>query len=563
MSIEPEVIRSESHQEIGYLLQRDVTLIIERWSRRAVEEQPLAARVHHAVLLDHLREVLATLGRSLAASEEPDTGGHCLTATVHGEQRWETGWSLLEVVRDYQILRLVVMEYLEETLDRPLGSREVMAIGLALDEAIAASVTMYVKGRDQYLRQLEEERTKEIQQNQERLQAHAASLLEADRRKNEFLAVLAHELRNPLAPIRNATELLRLQASQDAKVQWARELIDRQIQQLTHLVDDLLDVSRIARGKIRLQKEKVALTSIVEHTLEMTQPLIDSNKHRLIVSMPAQLVCLEADAARVTQVLVNLISNAVKYSPQGGSIWLTVLVENSEVVIRVRDAGMGISPELLPHVFDMFVQEERSSEQAPGGLGIGLSLVKSIVELHDGRVEAFSDGPGQGSEFVVHLALAETPAGSESTPLAASLPQVTAAQRILIVDDNADSANSLAGLLRILGHKVWTANEGMTALQAARLHLPGFVLLDIGLPGMNGLEIARRMRQDNDLRETMIVAVTGYAHDDDKRRSQEAGCNAHLVKPVNLNELKELLNRSPGQKPSECSGQKTAGELEQ
>jgi signal transduction histidine kinase/ActR/RegA family two-component response regulator len=545
MSVDPQVIRSEPHTEIGNLLRSNVGIIIDRWSRRAVEEHPNASRVHHAVLVDHLQELLSMLGRSLAASYDPDIGEHCISATKHGEQRWEAGWSLIEVVRDYQILRFVVLEFLEESLDRPLGYREVLAIGLALDEAIAASVAMYVHGREHYLRQLEEQRTQEHEQAQQRLKAQAAALEDADRRKNEFLAVLAHELRNPLAPIRNAIEILRLEDLADPSVRWARELIERQVHQLSHMVDDLLDISRIALGKIRLQKENVALKSVVDRAIETTQPFIDAREDSLTVSMPPDPVWLEADAARLTQVLVNLLTNAVKYSDERSQIWLSVRREPEEVVITVRDTGIGIRPELLTRVFDPFVQDDRLAERAPGGLGIGLSLVRSLIDLHGGRVRAFSDGPGQGSKFVVHLPLAKgAPPPTSSNRRTSGTSGNGPAQRILIVDDNADSADSLARLLRVLGHDVQTANDGPAALEAARTRPPGIVLLDIGLPGMDGLEVARRMRQELGLSRAVLVALTGYGQEDDKRRSQDAGFDAHFVKPVDLAALQALLARA-------------------
>jgi signal transduction histidine kinase/ActR/RegA family two-component response regulator len=541
MPVDPQIIRLEPHTEIGNLLERDVSIILDRWSRRAVEEQPHAARTHHAVLVDHLREFLSTLGRSLAASRDLDTEEHCVSATAHGKQRWEAGWSLPEVVRDYQILRLVILDFLEESLDRPLEYREVLAIGLALDEAIGASVATYVEGRDRHLHRLEEARGRENEQHQRRLQEQAAALREADRRKNEFLAVLAHELRNPLAPIRNATEILRLQNLADPNVRWAREIIERQVNQMSHMVDDLLDVSRIALGKIRLQKEMVALKTILDRAVETTQPLIDARGHVLNLSLPSEPLWIDADMPRLTQVLVNLLTNAAKYTEERSNIWLSAQRQADEVVIKVRDTGIGIRPELLTRVFDPFVQDERSSARGLGGLGIGLSVVRSLIDLHGGRVQAFSDGPGQGSEFVVHLPLTKE---TQQPSIAGRKPMSYAsgpAQRILIVDDNADSADSLCRLLRVMGHDVQTANDGTTALEAARAHPPGIVLLDIGLPGMDGLEVARRMRQELGLTRTLLVALTGYGREADRRRSQEAGFDAHFVKPVDLDALHALL----------------------
>jgi CheY-like chemotaxis protein/two-component sensor histidine kinase len=310
------------------------------------------------------------------------------------------------------------------------------------------------------------------------------------------------------------------------------------------MVDDLLDVSRIARGKIQLQKGMCDLASIVQRAVETVQPLVDGRRQRLTVSLPAEPLWLEADASRLTQALVNLLVNATKYSEVSGSIWLNATREDQDVTIRVRDTGIGIRPELLPHVFEPFVQDDRHSRQSPEGLGIGLSLVRSIAELHGGSVQAFSQGPGQGSEFVVHVPLAKTTGSQMRAPREATAPAQPTVHRILVVDDNVDGAASLALLLRLLGHQVTTASTGQSALEAVRADAPSIVLLDIGLPDMNGLEIARRMRQEPTLSQTMLIALTGYGQEDDKRRSQEAGFNAHLVKPVDLNALYALLAKA-------------------
>jgi len=541
MSIDPQVIRSEPHAEIGELLRENVGILLERWSRRAVEEQPNAKRVHHDVLLNHLRDFLMRLGASLAESEDPLTGQHYIPAVIHGEQRWETGWSLTEVVRDYQILRLVILDFLEEALDRPLGYREGLAIGLALDEAITASVVTYVRGRDDYLRQLEEARAEEDRQVRQRLQEQAEALQDADRRKNEFMAMLAHELRNPLAPIRNAVKILELSASPDPQVQWVTEVIDRQVQQMTRLVDDLLDVSRITQGKLKLEKQPVRLAVVVDRAVEMVQSLIAARKHQLTVSLPQEPVSLEADPPRLAQVLANLLMNAAKYTDDGGQIWLTAEAQGDELVITVRDTGMGIPPELLPRVFDPFIQEERSLDRAQGGLGLGLTLVRSLVELHGGRVEASSAGRGQGSQFVLRLPLLKEPAPLESLNGKPPRRERTAARRILVVDDNIDSASSLAAMLRLLGHEVRTAHDGVAALEIAESCSPEVVLLDIGLPRINGLEVARRLRGALHLEDALLVAMTGYGQDSDRRRSQEAGFDAHLVKPIDLDQLQAML----------------------
>ena len=335
MSVDPEVIRSESHLEIGTILHQQASELLERWSRRAVAEQPNATRVHHSVMVDHLFELLRTLGTSLAESENELSFKHRLSALIHGEQRWETGWSLSELIRDYQILRLVILDFLEEALDRPIDYREVLAIGLALDEAIAASVAMYVQGRDECLRQIEDRRAEEAKQAQQSLQEQADALKQADRRKNEFLAVLSHELRNPLAPMRNAVDLLKLKTPAEPELDFAKEVIDRQIQQMSRIIDDLLDVSRITLGKLRLNKEPVDAAAVVVTAAKVMQPLIEARNKQLNVDVAPGTIWLDADAARLTQVIGNLLTNAAKYTNEGGQIWLTVARQAEEALIKV------------------------------------------------------------------------------------------------------------------------------------------------------------------------------------------------------------------------------------
>ena len=352
--------------------------------------------------------------------------------------------------------------------------------------------------------------------------------------------MLAHELRNPLAPIGNAVQILQLKTSADPEEQWARALIERQVQHMASMVDDLLDISRIARGKIKLEKQPVELASVAARALEMVRPLVDARKHRVTVTLPAGPVWLEADPPRLVQVLTNLLTNAAKYTDPGGQIWLTAEREGDEVAVKVRDTGIGIPTDLLPHIFLPFTQEDRSPDRAHGGLGLGLSLVRSLVDLHGGRVQAFSAGRGQGSDFVVHLPILNQtppPAAEKNNP---GSHGPTSARRILVVDDNKDAAQSLGLLLKLSGHAVRTAYDGPSALETARTDPPEIVLLDIGLPRMDGLEVARRMRQELGLKDTLLVALTGYGQEEDRRRSQEAGFNAHLVKPLDLEELRAV-----------------------
>jgi two-component system, chemotaxis family, CheB/CheR fusion protein len=385
---------------------------------------------------------------------------------------------------------------------------------------------------------------------QEELRERTRQLTEAERRKDVFLAMLAHELRNPLAPLRNAACLLQ-EFGSDPRLRGATEIVQRQVQQMTRLVDDLLDIARIAQGKIQIHKEPVELAAVVARAVETSRPLIDARKHELTVSLPSGPVWLEADPARLAQVLVNLLNNAAKYTEEGGRIWLTAEREKGDAVLRVRDTGVGIPPEVLPNIFDLYHQEERSLERSQGGLGIGLSLVRGLVEMHGGSIAAASPGVGQGSEFTVRVpALAEAPRGPEGNGKqvpAANGNTRTPFQRLLVVDDNRDSAESLALLLQVQGYEVQTAHDGLAALERARVFRPDVVLLDIGLPRMDGYEVARRLRQEGG-HQAVLVALTGYGTDEDQRRSQAAGFDHHLLKPVELDALHELLirPRKPG-----------------
>jgi PAS domain S-box-containing protein len=406
-------------------------------------------------------------------------------------------------------------------------------------------------------RRAQEQRERLIREQTARRQAEAAwarmegiarendrlyqELRQVDRLKDAFLAMLAHELRNPLAPIRNALHLIRLDEHTlppEIRESWA--IIDRQVTYLVRLVDDLLDVSRISEGKIQLQKEPLNLAQVVESAVESSQPLLTSRKHTLSVNMPAEELIVNGDPVRLVQVLTNLLNNAAKYTPEGGHVTLSVEREPARAVLRVRDTGMGIAPEILPRLFDLFTQSERTLDRSEGGLGIGLTLVRRLTELHGGVVEATSAGQGKGSEFVVRLPLAG------STPPRAALPREASAEvgmsrRILVVDDNRDGVRTLARLLEVLGHEVQSAEDGAEALEVAARYRPEVILLDIGLPGMDGYTVARQLRARPEFEGTVIVAVTGYGNPDDRQQSLQAGFNAHLVKPVDLEALKQLL----------------------
>jgi PAS domain S-box-containing protein len=367
-------------------------------------------------------------------------------------------------------------------------------------------------------------------------------LADLNRRKDEFLAMLSHELRNPLAPILNAVQLLQLQNDENAVQQKARAIIERQVRQLTHLVNDLLDIVRTATGRISLRREPVAMSEIVQRAVETTRPLIDQHQHELTVSLPPDPVWLDADASRLVQVVTNLLNNAAKYTNEGGRIWLSVQQEGDQAVLRVRDAGLGIAPAFLPHVFDLFAKAERSTDRSQGGLGIGLALVKRLVELHGGTVTA-SSTLGQGSEFVVRLAVhpPETPAcAAQPAPIGTVAP-ARRTLRVLVVDDNLDAAKILQLLVRECGHQATMAHTGPAALAAALDERPDLILLDIGLPEWDGYEVAKRIRQEPRLRDTVLVAITGYEREADRQRAQQAGFVHHLVKPADFGEVRKIL----------------------
>jgi PAS domain S-box-containing protein len=372
------------------------------------------------------------------------------------------------------------------------------------------------------------------------LEARAAELAEADRRKDEFLAMLAHELRNPLAPLRTAISLLRLDAR---RADQSLDIADRQVDQLARLVDDLLDVSRITQGRITLHREPVAIAAVVASALETVRPAADARGHVLRVSLPTKPVRVDADPARLAQVLANLLDNAVKYTPPGGAVWLTAEQVGERVVLRVRDTGAGIAPEVLPQVFDLFVQADRTLDRARGGLGIGLTIVRRLVELHGGRVDARSPGLGLGSEFVVELPAlpASLDDGRLETVTLAGSRSAGSSLRVLVVEDNQDTAESLAAMIEVWGHEVRVAFDGPTALDLSEHWTPDVIISDLGLPGVDGYELACRLRSRPRLGGAVLIALSGYGREEDKRRALDAGFDHHLTKPPDLNALANLL----------------------
>jgi len=395
------------------------------------------------------------------------------------------------------------------------------------------------------------ERTNRSLQNEvaERARAEQA-LQEADRNKDEFLAMLAHELRNPLAPIQNALQLMRMKLSEPQSL-WAQQVIQRQLAALTRLVDDLLDVSRITRGKITLTREPVELATLITRAVETIQPLIQERDHQLTLQVPSESLRVNGDPTRLTQALGNVLGNAAKYTDRGGRIELLCSRRGADVEIRVRDNGIGISAELLPRIFDLFTQLDHRSDYSSSGLGIGLALVRRLVEMHGGSITAQSPGAGAGSEFLLRLPLLAD-AGTRPEDVAglrSSRDEPTVSRRILVADDNADALETLATVLRLRGHEVYSAPNGALALETAVRHMPEVALLDIGMPLLDGYEVARRIRAQEWGKAVTLVALTGWGQESDRRRSQDAGFDTHLVKPLDLEKLNALLARLPAHAP--------------
>jgi signal transduction histidine kinase len=378
----------------------------------------------------------------------------------------------------------------------------------------------------------------------ERSRAEQA-LKEADRQKDEFLAMLAHELRNPLAAVSSAVQLMRAKQLTDPQLCFSRDVIERQVAQLTRLVGDLLDVSRITAGKITLTHEPLAVTEIITRAMETVEAVMRERQHLLTVEVPDGTLLVRGDRVRLTQAIANVLDNAAKYTNREGKITVTALQRDTQVEISVQDSGIGIAPDVLPRVFDLFAQADRAADHCGSGLGIGLALVRRLLEMHGGSVEAHSEGRGRGSRFVIRLPLhiertqlvSEAPAGARESE--------SIRRRILVVDDNPDALHSLASLLTVFGHEVYCAMSGEQALETAEQTRPELMLLDIGMPRLDGYELARRVRQQSWGGKVVLVAVTGWGQDSDRRRSEEVGFDGHLVKPVGLEQLKQVLAGLP------------------
>lgn len=538
MNLMPAKLRAEPHNLIGTIISRDAGTIVEKWARRAVDEQPSAKRVHHDVLLDHLPIFLWELGMGLADAGHPDSFRHCRPAGLHGDQRWESGWSIEEMIRDYQLLRIIVVEHLHESVGRPLSSHEVMALGVYIDDAISSSVTAFLacsaaagpeKGRKVF-----------------------------DNRSEELLSVLGvlgHELRNPLAPLGNALQVLKLSGNEPAVVERARLLMERQHQVLARLVNDLLDLPRITQGKMQIRTERLDLCELVRDVVDDRRGAFDEVGVRLKLERPAEPIHTMGDALRLTQVVGNLLGNAMKFTDRGGEVVVAASRHATRPIafLSIRDTGIGIDVAALSKIFEAFVQAERGVERSRGGLGLGLALVKGIVELHGGGVCAKSLGPGTGSEFIVELPLIDIPpdnAGNENNSGEIKTTPPASAKRILVIEDNQDSAESLKEYLELLGHQVAIAGSGPEGVRLATANPPDIVVCDIGLPGMSGHAVCSELKRNPALSRITVIALSGHPPEPEGSLKARGDFDLYLLKPVDPPRLAELLQQATQERPS-------------
>jgi PAS domain S-box-containing protein len=528
---------------LGLLL---ITMVIGLFARNLAARQR-AADVLHAER-ERFRTTLTSIGDAVLV-----TDAHGRITLLNPVAKTLAGWGDEAVGQPLEAVFRIVNEATRETVENPVSKviRLGAIVGLANHTVLIAKdgselpiddsgapirdARGRIVGVVLVFRDITERRASE------------RALEDAGRRKDEFLAMLAHELRNPLAPIRNAAHTLGLLGPGDDRVRWVSGVIERQVGLMTRLVDDLLDVSRITSGKVMLQREPVSVHAVLAQAVEAARPAADSRRQVLEIEVPGDAGSVDGDPARLAQAVSNLLDNAIKYTEEDGRIWLRARVEADEVVITVEDTGAGIHPDLLPHVFDLFIQADRSLERRQGGLGLGLTLVRRLVEMHGGRVEAASPGPGLGSAFTIRLprlAVEAAPPATAAEPAGADRP-AGPVRRILVVDDQQDSTDSLALFLRLRGHDVRTAHDGPSALDEIERYHPDIVFLDLGLPGMSGYDVARRVRMLNGPGPLRLVALTGYGTDGDRQKTRDAGFDVHLTKPVDPRALDELLASPP------------------
>jgi signal transduction histidine kinase len=555
--IVPEILRSKVRVFVElYRAQRRAQAAARLEAERAMAEEAkrrsefLAYASHELGVSLNLDEAIERFLRLIVprhaafAALSMSVDGERLVATSDGAECPER---LAEALRQVEADGRRRQLPLAQIVPLQAGSRTVAALALGhgaperwseagqamLEELATRAAIAFDNARLYWNLKREMARTKEAEEK----------LLEAARRKDEFLAMLSHELRNPLAPIRNAAEVMRRIAPADPGISWARDVVERQVTHLAQLVDDLLDVSRITQGKITLKKEPVELGKVIQHSVETARTLLDSKRHHLVLNLPAAPIWVQGDFARLAQVIGNLLNNGAKYTADGGRIELTAGAERGEAVVTVRDNGIGIDGALLPHVFDLFTQGERTLDRSQGGLGVGLTVVQRLVELHHGRVEVASEGIGKGALFRVTLPCISEVVRGQETAAAALLPGAPAgAKRVLVVDDNLDAAESIAVYLRLEGHEVRTVSDGAQAVAIAQVFAPQVAVLDIGLPGISGYEVARRLREDaGPAAGLLLVALTGYGQKEDRSQSDAAGFHHHFVKPADPRDIQAAI----------------------
>jgi signal transduction histidine kinase len=530
------------------------TTRIDRVNILLVDDQP-GKLLSYETILSSLGETLITATSATEALEcllkneiavvlidvcMPELDGYELAAMIRQHPRFQ------------QTAIIFVSAVMIDDLDR-LRGYECGAVDYVpvpvVPEILRAKVSVFAElhRKTRALERLNSELEQRVAERTSALEATTVALQEGDRRKDEFLAMLAHELRNPLAPIRTAVQLLRLKELPPEQRDRAREILDRQVEHLVALIDDLLDVSRITRGMITLQREPVLIGAIVARAVETARPAIDTQRHELTLELPDELITVDGDKTRLVQVLANLLHNASKFMDPGGRIHLKVTREGSQVAISVADTGIGISQELIPRAFELFTQVHSQSERAQGGLGIGLALVRRLTEMHGGTVTARSDGPGTGTEFTVRIPALATEQVATSQAVGSEIIAATQPRRILVADDNHDAAESLTLQLQLAGHDVRTVHDGLEALAVAKTFKPQIVLLDLGMPKMDGYETARNMRLRSWGKGATLIALTGWGQQPDRQRTSEAGFDVHLVKPVSEAQLFHALA---------CAGQK-------
>jgi signal transduction histidine kinase len=516
-----------------------------------VDDQPGKLLTYEAILRD--------LGENLLTASSATEALDCLLRNEIGVILVDVcmpdfdGYELASMIREhprYQKTSIIfVSAILMTDLDRLRGYEcgavdyvPVPVVPEILRAKVSVFADLYRKTRQ--LEQLNLELENRVSERTAALEASTAALQEADRRKDEFLAMLAHELRNPLAPIRTAVQLMRMKELAAAQSSRLRDVIERQVEHLVRLIDDLLDVSRITRGMITLQREPIELSAVIARAVETARPLIDSRRHELTVQLAEEGIIVDGDPTRLTQVVGNLLNNAAKFTDERGRILLTLAREDQEAVITIRDSGVGIAVDLLPSIFDMFTQVHHGVDRSLGGLGIGLALVRRLVEMHGGRVTAESRGADQGSEFTVRLPIHAARLSADQGPVTGDAEpfQTVSPQRVLVVDDNVDAAESVAALLRLAGHDVRVAYDGLEALAAGDVFAPDVVLLDLGMPRLNGFDTATRIRRKPWGSQARLVALTGWGQQQDRHRTTEAGFDAHLVKPVSQADLFRTLS---------------------